>query len=611
MSGNHEHMDIITGMSQQPMFKEHLRIRMKAHQYCVGSLTSYEKQYLGEKGYRLAENGYDVFHDDMNKLCDSSSNSDTGSDSVDTEADIDDERLDSWAQTKSGTVSFSDDTILRKMNSEQVTAFNIWLSEYRKCFISFSGVRHTLQEFSKLTSDKNHPYHNEGLFIRNFQDNKVNVKSNWFDDNNKYFESFFANEIPLFATVLKFDHHDYIVPFCEYDSGQNYIGVNKAEHFKKADSGIWDSFRCMRAELPKAFEIKSTQQTMMSVLEGVMGEKEAEARTEDVVKRTKNIIRTCEANMFAAKRLMVWTHGMMKKEEILKKLMHSTLKKYECVETRTSLSPFEKTMLEVHIEADDNPTPMGMSPLFMVWIEILNHSLVKRDVEFGNFFKSVYPELAGVDDEYKMLAKKHVYQYHVRYDLFTPQMLVAYFLMDVEIKRAEYDNVTRFLNESKYHVRQALFLMKQFGKFEGRQRFIKWYQETTFKSSENFSLPDACTMCWGVDGLTLKACKFCETLYCSQKCSSRGWKSHKTVCPGGSSVSSPQLIDTNKKFRKSDTKKRANEYLCDPTKKYIMFTTFPTDVDVLPPVQAAKPKKKFNAVKKKSSGKKKAVTRRR
>ena len=345
------------------------------------------------------------------------------------------------------------------------------------------------------------------------------------------------------------------------------------------------------------------------VLQGKLGERGAELKTETAMKRTKAFLTTCEENMCASKRFYLWMHGMRQKEAMVERLMQGIIEKSEDIENGIILTSFEKKLLDVYNEATDSSTPLDMSPVFMAWAEIPKYS--PKDViefEFDYYFKKLYPELVGAEIEAKTLAKKHVFQYHVRYDIFTPRMLVDYFHMDAAIERAKFDQLTRFINSSKYHVRKALKFTKESGKVQGKARFEELFYRLAYMSAEDFSIPDACTMCWGVDGLTLKKCGGChDTVYCSQKCAKTGWVNHRVTCPGGSSDSAPLLIDDNGKSVEPERAER--DYLCDRTKEYELFEQNKPSKPVEKPTgrsfKAPPVKNKYSGKKKGKKGKKK------
>jgi hypothetical protein len=589
----------------------------------VDSLTDSEKQQLEKNGVRFGDTGHNLFSDNIEEY--DGSSEDSNQDSED--------ECEFGSVINLDILNFGDKRVLKQLTPKQAKSLKKWLMKYRKSLRKFSKILTRFENFVELTSDKMHPYHNEGRYIQQFLDNKL---TGWVDDDVEYFETYFTEEMPLFSAEMKFDHGRYVVPFCEYcDENscactpdfkveEHISTVKRLEHFEKVDTEIRAAFDYLREKLVKfgvqafkddslLFEEQRNKQSIMMmgwsmVMQGKLGERGAELKTETAMKRTKAFLTTCEENMCASKRFYLWMHGMRQKEAIVEKLMQGIIEKSEDVENGAVLSPFEKMMFDAYNASNDTSSPMDMSPVFMAWAEIPNYSPKDGEFEFNYYFKKLYPELVDAKVEAKMLAKKHVYQYHVRYDIFTPRMLVDYFHMDVAIERAKFDQLTRFINSSKYHVRKALKFLKESGKVQGKARFEELFYRLAYMSAEDFSIPDACTMCWGVDGLTLKKCGGCyKTVYCSQKCAKTGWVNHRETCSGGFSDSAPLLIGENGKAVEPERSER--NYLCDPTKEYELFEQNKPSKPVEKPsgrsFKAPPVKNKYSGKKKGKKGKKK------
>lgn len=430
--------------------------------------------------------------------------------------------------------------------------------------------------------------------------------------------------MPLFSEKMKFEHQNYTVPFCEYDNKvdnfeEKAFTINKLNHFKKVDKNIRGIFDWLSREINKfgcnafkddnmLFEESRKKEGIMNmarvkVLQGRMSQKEAEAQTEVAVIRTKELLKNCEENMFAAKRFYLWMNEMRRKEAVLEKLIEGIAEKSE---DGGELSSFEKCVFDAFNEANgsDSNNPMDMSPIFMAWTEIPNYSPEDGEFEFSYYSKKLYPELKNANGAQKRLAKQHIYQYHVRYDFFTPRMLLDYFQMDIKIEHTKFDSLTRFRNECNYWVRKSVNAVKNHGTVRGREVFNEEYFRVAYISPAEFSLTDACTMCWGLGDL--RKCSECDVLYCSQRCHQLGWPSHKNTCPGGGSKTVPPLIDGNGNL--IDCERIEREYLCDPTKEFELFSSFAEhgDKENTKPLEKAK-NRKFETppVKNKYAGKKK------
>lgn len=273
------------------------------------------------------------------------------------------------------------------------------------------------------------------------------------------------------------------------------------------------------------------------------------------------------------------------------------------------MRPFEKCLFDVFNKASvsysNNPMDISpMSPMFVAWTEIANYSSENGEFELSHYFNKLYPELDNTTGDQKRRAKKHIYQYHVRYDFFAPRMLLDFFQMDVKIEQTKYNFLTRFRNESNYWVRKSAESVESPEEFLRKEMF-----KVKSMVPGKFALTDACTNCYGLGDLRKCSIRLnCDILYCSQRCHQLAWPNHRNRCPGGGWKTAPPLSDGNGNSIHCEQIKR--DYLCDPTKNYELFSGFVESGDQekenTKPVENAKNVKfETSSVKNKNAGKKK------
>ena len=228
---------------------------------------------------------------------------------------------------------------------------------------------------------------------------------------------------------------------------------------------------------------------------GNIKEEAAAKRTEKSLSRITDCLRKCEANMFAVKRLFLWMNEMRKKETVIDRMIDSILEKADnSDDVEVDLTEFEKFVFKVHSEClnDTGSVPMDMTPNFVVWSKIPCFKPKTVDFEHNWWFKQLYPELNTKSEPffYNELAQKHVYQFHVRHDVFSPRMLLNLFHMDVGIEQAKFDAVTRCLNESAYFVKKAAKIAGETISLPAKlEKFRQQFMQISEASSEDFSLP--------------------------------------------------------------------------------------------------------------------------
>lgn len=198
-----EQSDVASPMSGMSSLQMAMQL-MKVETEGVESLTQSEQQQLEKTGVRFADfggretdTGHTLFTDNIEE-CDGSSD--------DSNPDSEDEYNFGRKIINLEILNFGDKSVLKKLTTKQTKSLNKWLVKYRTSLRKFSKIINRFEKFVELTSDKNHPYHNEGLYIEEFLDNKL---TGWVDDDVKYFETYFTEEMPLFSAEMKFKHGKY------------------------------------------------------------------------------------------------------------------------------------------------------------------------------------------------------------------------------------------------------------------------------------------------------------------------------------------------------------------------------------------------------------------
>ena len=240
------------------------------------------------------------------------------------------------------------------------------------------------------------------------------------------------------------------------------------------------------------------------------------------------------------------------------------------------MSAFKKFIIDAmnRISENSSETPMGMSRIFMVWIELLKYTprpgemLVQaimsseidqtevmnwteaekkealgkqqEQLESKFYLELIWPELKGAiykrkrtgwDAAQVRVAKKHIYQYHVRYDIFTPRMLLDHFHTYARIEHIKFDHLTKFRNECLYSIQKSINSMNQ-NETVSAPAVVDGNMLVVCRdiSQAEASLPDACPSCFEMKNL--KKCSSCDVLYCGERCSMIYWPIHKHDCAG-------------------------------------------------------------------------------
>ena len=155
-----------------------------------------------------------------------------------------------------------------KLTYKQAKKMRNWQVKYRKTLVNFEKIIPRFEKFIKLTSDRQHPFYSEGKFIHDFLQDLDNKITGWTDNDAKFFERYFTEEMPHFAIEMKFDHRSYKPICCEYgcnedfylpcrcaeneiNFGKKVFEIKKSDGAKNVDIGIRQVFDMLRDDIVK------------------------------------------------------------------------------------------------------------------------------------------------------------------------------------------------------------------------------------------------------------------------------------------------------------------------------------------------------------------------
>jgi hypothetical protein len=429
---------------------------------------------------------------------------------------------------------------------------------------------------------------------------------------------------------------NYTVPFCEYNNQiENFeekaLSMNKFQEFKKIDKNMRGVFGWIATELEKfeTDEFKNgesekkeaiiNKMTRAGVRSGKISQKEKK-KIDVAVTQTKELLRSCAEQMVALRKFYLWMKEMRRKEMVVTRIVDGIIAR------QGSMSPFKKFVIDAMNNANSSEIPMGMSPIFMVWIELLKYTprpgeitvqaimagdidpteLMKlnqneakkrealnkqqEQIESKFYLELIWPELKGTIYKKKgkgaeaaqlRVARKHIYQYHVRYDIFTPRTLLNYFHTEARIDHMKFEHLTKFRNECLYSIQNSINSMKQ-NETVSAPPVVDGnvLGDCCDTSPAEASLPVACPSC--LEMKNLNKCSSCDVLYCSERCSNIYWPIHKNICPGAISrrdgqPCTPWLVDSN--GEELDFMQEEDDALCDQTKEYELFRSVTEQAD--------------------------------